>query len=80
LQNWAESLFNDIANKDLVKPYWEQPIYNDKELGTLTVVSPETNIRNLYVGFLLKDSIENRMVNIFVNYLHNFEINVYIIN
>jgi len=78
LEELAVSLFGDIKRKDVERPYWKDPIYKEEQLATKTVVVPVKDIRVLSVNFLIPDQSQyyRSMVKIFVNYVHNLNINV----
>jgi len=75
-------LFGSITKKDVKIPEWDYKIYSPKLLVAKTVVVPVKDIRNLSVSFLIPDQKENykSKVKIFVNYLHNFNTKINVIN
>jgi len=82
LEELAVSLFGDIENKNVDMPYWNDPIYKKEQLATKTVVVPVKDIRVLSINFLIPEQSKyyRSMVKIFINYVHNFESNLNIIN
>lgn len=78
MEELAVSLFGDIKRKDVERPYWNDPIYKEEQLATKTVVVPVKDIRVLSVNFLIPDQSKyyRSMVKIFVNNVHNLNINV----
>lgn len=72
----AVSLFGDIEKKNVEKPYWNDPIYKEKQLSTKTIVVPVKDIRVLSVNFLIPDQSKyyRSRVKIFVHCLHNLNI------
>ncbi|CAH1739015.1 unnamed protein product [Aphis gossypii] len=55
LEEIAVTLFGDIEKKNVEKPYWNDPIYKEKQLATKTIVVPVKDIRVLSVNFLIPD-------------------------
>ncbi|VVC24106.1 Peptidase M16, middle/third domain,Peptidase M16, C-terminal,Metalloenzyme, LuxS/M16 peptidase-like [Cinara cedri] len=55
LEELVVSLFGNIKEKNVDKPYWPDPIYKEKQLATKTIVVPVSYIRGLYVSFLIPD-------------------------
>lgn len=75
LEEMAVSLFGDIEKKDVEKPYWNDPIYKEKQLATKTIVVPVKDIRVLSVNFLIPDQSKYYRSRVKIVYcLHNLNI------
>jgi len=79
LENMVVSLFGNIKKKNVVIPFWKNPIYTENELKTKTCVVPIKNIQNVSINFLIPDRSQfyNIMVIIYIihcsnNFLLNF--------
>ncbi|KAH8696868.1 insulin-degrading enzyme [Phaeosphaeriaceae sp. PMI808] len=55
LQEWAESIFSEIPNKDLPPNRWDMPLYNEDQLLTQAFVKPVLEKRSLELQFMHRD-------------------------